>query len=43
MSKEVARIPDQGRFVTVLPGIPSDHRSLRNARASLRRAGLVER
>ncbi|MFI0742459.1 hypothetical protein ACH4PU_30935 [Streptomyces sp. NPDC021100] len=29
-----------GGFVTVLPGTPSDHRSLKNSMAYLRRAGF---
>lgn len=30
-----------GRFITVLPGTPSDRRGLANALAALRRAGFV--
>ncbi|MEU5430798.1 hypothetical protein AB0H73_35070 [Streptomyces olivoreticuli] len=30
----------KGSFVTVLPGTPSDHRSLKNSMAYLRRAGF---
>ncbi|MGW1976668.1 hypothetical protein [Streptomyces sp. NPDC001889] len=29
-----------GQFVTVLPGTPSDHRSLKNSMAYLKRAGF---
>ncbi|GAA3087283.1 hypothetical protein GCM10020000_87630 [Streptomyces olivoverticillatus] len=30
-----------GAFVTVLPGTPSDHRSLKNSMAYLKRAGFI--
>jgi hypothetical protein len=30
-----------GRIITTVPTTPSDHRSLKNARATLRRAGLA--